>query len=259
MPYNERLGLKQNYENDFKLKSNAQNQSSSQCGLQTNWQLANTPKRQPLEPVNGEYPTVTSQAAAVLESPTKLNDLNYDCLEHIFGGFCLVDLIGIGGTCTYLQSATCRYFQTKFRKHTVFIDCERFPNYSISSGAVHQRTNIGSDIEAFMFVFGAVLSKLAIVNMCPMLQVDPERLESDAKIQRLIEKYCRNHLREISFRNCGKLTMNHAQPLEEVVKVSFDHCVLGEKLANFDYMFPKLKRLDLIDCDVRGVRRSIEK
>lgn len=219
-------------------------------------QLATTLNRQPFKPVNNGNPTATPSASTVSLPQTKLIDLNYDCLEHILRGFSLADLIDIGGTCTHLQSEVHRYFRTKYRKHTVFIDCERYPSYSISSQA---GTDKGNDIGSFMFVFGAVVSKLAIINMCPVNHVDAERMESDTVVQHLVDGYCRKNLREISFRYCGKLIMSHAKPFEEVTKVSFDHCILGEKVADFAYLFPKLRKLDLIDCIVQDVREIIEK
>lgn len=252
MPPSLRLRLKQYYENNCKDMLTAQKRSSPD-------ESPISSKRQPFKSIYGNNPITAPQPSVALEQQTNLIDLNYDCLEHIFNGFCLTDLIAVGGTCTYLQSVACRYFQSKFRKFYMFIDCDQYPCYSISKPPTFHSIDIGTDIEAFLFVFGGVLSKLTIRNMCPIRNVDPERLEHDAKIQQLIDTYCRKSLHEIKFQHCGKLTMHHAQPFEEVTKISFDRCILGDKVANFQYLFPRMRKLDLIDCDVRSVRQSIEK
>lgn len=237
MPQWERLGLKRNYERNINAEWNAQNQTSPQRKHQIKWQLDVSPKYPLLEPVNGECPS------SPLFHTVTLLDLNYDCLEHIFRGFSLTNLVNIGGTCKDLQSDARRYFQTKYRKLAVFIDCAQYPNYGISSAGIYHRVESGNDIEAFMFAFGKILSKLTITGMFAVAAKDPERLKTDAKIQYLMEEYCREDLRELSFRNCGKPTMSHSQPFEKVTKVSFDHCVLGENLANFGHLFPKMRKL----------------
>lgn len=191
---------------------------------------------------------------------TTILDVNYDCFERIFNGFTLDDLVKAGNTCTYLQSIVCSYFRSKFRKHAVIIDCDRFPVYEVTSSSlnVNYRSCTGRDLFAFLHVFKKLLFKLTIVNMYPII-IDTERLRHDTIIEKMICKYSCDTLDEIKFGNCGQQMMNQAEPFKAVTKVSLERCVLGRKGSDFGYLFPSMRRLDLIDCNVYNVRDSIAK
>lgn len=193
--------------------------------------------------------------------PLKIIDLNLDCLEHILRGFNLTDLISIGSTCIHLNDAVCRTFTLMFKKHEVFIDCNQFPRFTVrsQSNQPHQRESNGNNIETFLKVFGTEVKKLTVLNMSPIKYEDIQRVENDKNIEQLITKYCKKYLTAIQFKNCGKCSMLNAQPFEKITKVIFEQCTLSEKFSDFSYLFPGMRLLEMIDCNVTNVQNSIEK
>lgn len=215
--------------------------------------------RQPLKSIYQNPNVIINESSH--HDPTKFIDLNYDCLEHILRDMTLNDLQCVGSTCTYLQSIVCRIFNAKFRKNVVFIDCNHFPIYTVSScnSSFKLQYNKGNNVSAFLNVFGEVISNLVILNMFAISNTgDNQRFECDARINHSIVTHCRQHVIDIKFRNCGQQMMHKANPFTKVTKVLFDHCILGKDVSNFQHLFPAMRKLEIIDCNVTNVRDSIE-
>lgn len=215
-------------------------------------------QRQALQPKNGEI------AANLLPNMMKIIDLNFDCLERILRLLSFDDLVQIGRTCTVLNEAACTIFTPMFRNHEVLIDCDEFPFCKIGSRnqMKYHRFIAGIDIEAVLKVFGAVITNMTIVNMRTILEYHSfgkfHTKRTDEKIAYLISKYCGGNLLELKFKNCGIQAGTNVQPFPNVSAVSFDHCVLGEAFDTIANLFPNMRKLEIIDCDVIHGRGSIE-
>lgn len=215
----------------------------------------NKSKRQPLILVNAKND--------VVQHTTKITDLNFDCLEYIVQSFSLHDLLRFGYTCVYLKKAACTVFTLMFRNHEVQIDCEQFPNCSVVSRSklAHQRFTGGINFEELLTVFGDVITNMTIVKLRSMSKfnrLDNEQVMRDNNVEQLM-KHCRQELLVLKLKDCGKQAMVNAQPFPKLTKISFERCVLGKGMANFSHLFPCMRKLEIIDCDVASVRDSINK
>lgn len=206
----------------------------------------------------GEASLSSNQPTETIAEPLKIIDLNDFCLQRIIRLLSLQDIINVAGSCTRLQKMACVVFKLVLREHEVVIDCSQFPSYTVNARSdVLPKMFFGSDFDAFITSFGEVIKKLTITNMFPVAQRDLDRLKNDEDIEQLVTKNCRDHLCDITFKRCGTRAMNQAKPFKEVTKVSFINCAMGQKGSDFDYLFPKMRKLEMIDCDVTEVRESI--
>lgn len=250
--------------------------SLSRLKLFDTWKALNADAksgRSPLKPLNGQdervrVPLVAPSKAqdervhiplvTPSKAPLNIIDLPDDCLEQIIRGFALRDIINVAGTCVRLNKQACTIFQQLFRQHEVFIDCDCYPVYRVTSNSrfEHQRLFFGRDLANFFNRFGETIAKLTIRNMRPISAAD---LEHSEHVDQLIMKYCRKNLLEIRFETCGEQSLtNKTKPFEKVTNVTFDRCQIGSQTPSFEYLFPCMEKLTLNDCSVTNNRECIQ-
>lgn len=226
--------------------SNAQNESSSKTTSPLTIDKSTT------ERANGPENMIKSNASL------KIVDLNNYCLQRIVRILPLQDIINVAGSCKRLQAAACGIFQFLLREHEVVIDCTRYPRYTINTKSTElPQMFSGSDLVAFAAAFGKIITKLKVIHMNHVSMNDAQQMQINATIMNMLMTECVMNLRAITFLRCGEQMLKDDQRFEEVTKVTFEKCILGKNESHFQHFFPKMRKLELIDCSVRDVRDCI--
>lgn len=195
----------------------------------------------------------------------QLIDLIPDCLDYILNDLSFADLISVAGTCTFLQNIASEFFITHAKNHEVIIDCDDYPRYKVNMQSKRWPSAFnGRDFEAFIFGFKSVVEKLTIKHLFP-LRADEMRQRNDAKVESIIVKAFagKEKLSELKFDRCG-WGMLKEQTLKlksefHVESVTFEQCILRDSAFNWPNLFPNMKKLAIIDCDVSMASQCIEK
>lgn len=182
------------------------------------------------------------------EKPTKIIDLNDDCLRKIFGYLDLKHLLNVAIACEWLRPAAVDAYKRKFRKKEVVInDCNDFrPNvcgdaYEIGPPQV-RNTNISiyglKTCLLYLRCFGTSINHLTI-----------DYYKSDSKryafVHRYIDRYCTESLDCISFVRLPGTSIEFEKPFTNVRNVIVRDCDLGNQLTSCGKWIPKLRRLKL--------------
>lgn len=78
-------------------------------------------------------------------------------------------------------------------------------------------------------------------------------LKHRAQLDRIVNKYCADYVTNITFMFAPKDTMmKMKKPFSKVESVEFIGCYLTGKLADFNYCFPNMKKLEII-CDLAKI------
>ena len=71
-----------------------------------------------------------------------------------------------------------------------------------------------------------------------------DELKHRAQFDRIVNKYCAEHIIELTIMRAPKeAMMKMKKPFSKVDAVEFDNCIIAGKLADFNYCFPKMKKL----------------
>lgn len=94
----------------------------------------------------------------------------------------------------------------------------------------------------FLDCFAPSITKLKIEYS----DSEPE-LKHRAQLDRIVNKYCAEYLTDITFQRAPKdVMMKMKNPFSKVENVEFIDCHLTGKLTDFNYCFPKMKKLILL-------------
>lgn len=199
-----------------------------------------------------------SQLKINVPEPTTILKMNYDCMELIFRYLHLKDLMNVAVTCVELNSHASQYFTQTYRNGEVCIDCNQFPRFRLTYSTLHANEKfVFDDIIGFIEAFGELVPKLTIRNLFPLDNCAP-RLANDTLLQESIVKHCREHVRQMRFITCGEATMNNVLPFTKLEKVIFDGCHMGEMFSDFKNLFPNIRKLEMIDCNVTNAHECIQ-
>lgn len=171
-------------------------------------------------------------------APTKITDLNIDCLEYIFKKLDLIDLLFVADVCKYFKQAASLVYASnygkmgismfRFHKH---IDC--FIKFSLGFIMI-------SDLLICLKLlrcFGHLIPKLSM-NWIDKYQ---------EKIDEYVHEYCTGSLKEIGFdssQNVAIKSFTKSFPKVEIVK--FMNCILSSHLFDLNMWFPQMRHLEII-------------
>lgn len=172
-------------------------------------------------------------------TPTKLIDINNDCLETIFEYLNLLDLLNVANSNIHLQCAAESVFYRKFRKIDIYfypwiILVNFFHNDVIESSENHMQIKKLKTMLELLRYFGHMMQKLTI-NLS-------DRLPNREVIQ-YIKKYCSNSLTEITlYINAEDMDVSDLI-LSKVEKVKFVMCSRGLELSKYIRWFPNMREI----------------
>lgn len=75
-----------------------------------------------------------------------------------------------------------------------------------------------------------------------------DELKHRAQFDRIVNKYCAEHIVELKIVRASKVAMmKMKKPFAKVEVIVFEDCFIGGQLADFNYCFPKMKKLTIYD------------
>lgn len=174
------------------------------------------------EPSNELPPNV------VAEVPTKLTDLNFDCLLKIFRPLSKVDLMSIIDCNDNFLDAIRYIFARKFSREIFYITNNPLFNEKGESQTIK-----------YLRAFGDIIDELH-------LNYNEDYRQFDSIIENAIIENCRTSLKGIKFENAMCHTMiGITEPFEQIQEVEFISSEFGELISNLNKWFPKAHSLVL--------------
>ncbi|XP_055306308.1 uncharacterized protein LOC129570643 [Sitodiplosis mosellana] len=172
---------------------------------------------------------------------TKLTDVNFDCLEHIFKRLSLTDLLNVAESNKQLKPAADLAFKSQFGNRLIKI------NLSYKSVQWFEQNKSTPAIPwSFCFkllrCFGHLITKLKSIY--------DESRKYDATLaaefDRYVNEYCAESLVEIQFRNCkARIMEDLKKPFTNVESVCLAGVRFHNKTSELNAWFPKMRRLNL--------------
>lgn len=115
------------------------------------------------------------------------------------------------------------------RNRTIRIDAARKEITIVDMGTCNK----------FLDCFAPSIKKLKIEY-----SVSEDELKHRAQFDRILNKYCAEHIVELKITRAPKeAMMQMKKPFSNVEAVEFEDCIIAGKLADFNYCFPKMKKL----------------
>lgn len=184
-----------------------------------------------LEQTNDKRPQTPDDPNA----PTKITDLNIDCLEYIFKKFELIDLLSVADVCKYFKQAAGLVYTSNYGKMGISV-----PRFQQLDDCLIIKFNLGfimiSDLLIWLKLlrfFGHLIPKLAI--KC---------------IDEYVHEYCADSLKEIELGFSQKLALGYfTKPFPKVAVVKFMNCILSGNLFDLNMWFPQMCHLEIILCN----------
>lgn len=181
---------------------------------------------------------ITEAVAEPNSMPTKLTDVNHDCLEKVFLHLSFDDLLNIAHTNTKLIPAAEMAFASKFGKRTIILPCTS--DYQSTTYVLIFKNSINlfglKHSLRVLRCFGCFISKLVIVK-------DYHHYD---KIILYANRYSSESLTEITFRNItGDILKHFDKPFSKVKMVFFNRCALMGRLPTLSNWFPNMNSLML--------------
>lgn len=160
--------------------------------------------------------------------PTKLSDLNFDCLLKILMPLSKTDLMTLI-VCSDIFLDAARYiFERKFSKEIFHISNNPLLNEQGQSQTIK-----------YLRAFGDIILSL-------LLEYDEDFRQFDRSIECAIIENCRTTLKRITFANAmGNAMIGITEPFEQIREVKFVSSKFGELIANFSKWFPAAHSLRL--------------
>lgn len=163
----------------------------------------------------------------------KITDLNADCLEEIFDHLCPSDLLSVADTCTRIRKVAGLVFIRKCgNERSIHIDNERIqcgwfnPLPSVHMDTTHQ----------FLRCFGHLILKI---------NFNCYEQSRSSGIFRYINEYCAETLTSLSVSALEEYIFDDiSKPFTKLKFLSFNGCMLGGNLTNFNKWFPQMEELE---------------
>lgn len=174
-------------------------------------------------------PGQSNEVAAVEdEIPTKLSDLNFDCLLKIFMPLSKAELMSTIECNEHFWYPVRYIFEKKYSTEILHI-----------SNNPHFNEEGESETIKYLKVFGDIITSLH-------LNYDENYRQFDILIESAIIKYCRTTLKRITFENAMRHAMIEiTEPFEQMQKVKLVGSEFGELISNFTKWFPEAHSLVL--------------
>ncbi|XP_055303234.1 uncharacterized protein LOC129568917 [Sitodiplosis mosellana] len=178
-------------------------------------------------------------------STTKIIDVNYDCLEHIFKDFEFIDLFNVVDSNKHLVAVAGQIFKRKYHEFTVDIGIS---NCVANDGYFTLLTDciwVTDRTAALKFLrhFGHAITKLKIA----CFSTDDTFF---TQLHRYVHEYCSETLIEISFYYMIEFVLSSIEkPFPNVESVSFKCVKLNDNLWQLNRLFPNMRRLTLHAMD----------
>lgn len=169
--------------------------------------------------------------------PTKLSDLNFDCLLKILMPLSKTDLMTIIVCSDNFLDAARYIFERKFSKE----------QFHVSNNPLFNEQGESQTIK-YLRAFGDKIFSLH-------LEYDEDFRQFDQSIEWAIIENCRTSLKRITFVNAmGYAMIGITEPFEQIREVEFVGSEFGELIANFGKWFPTAHSLGL----KRQIRQTSE-
>lgn len=163
-----------------------------------------------------------------VEIPTKLSDLNFDCLLKIFMPLTKMDLMSLIDCNDNFSNAIRYIFEKKFSNEI----------FHISNNPLFNDTGESQTIK-YLKTFGDIIISLH-------LNYNEDYRQFDILIENAIIDNCRTSLKRIKFENAmGRAMIEIREPFEQIREVEFVSSEFGELISNFSKWFPKAHSLAL--------------
>lgn len=185
--------------------------------------------------------------------PTKIIDLNDDCLEKVFNHLDVVEnLFNVAAANGFLVPAAAIVYKRKFGAKSVAMNayddlrtvrtrCIKPVVSEDVSGVVH--VNGLKTCLQYLRLFGSSIP-------CLLISDNGLNRKRCQYVVDYVTKYCAGNLASITLRGLAKCSMPHfAKPFENVTKINFENCDLGKHLPSFAELCPNIRILSL--CGVR--------
>lgn len=174
------------------------------------------------------------------DDPLQLNDINNDCLRHIFEFLSLYDLIGMAEIDNQFIFAAAEAFSRCHREKRFVAVATSQPNHELFRFGSSRMC--GPQAMAGIHHFGARIINLS-ANFDAFRSIAPaNRYPIDMEIM----KHCTDSLKTLEVRFCnGTHFENIDKPFEKVENLVFNCCTVGVKFAQLNKWFPNLVQLKL--------------
>lgn len=181
---------------------------------------------QSIEPANPEHQIDNNQPEPTEPSatPTKLTDVNIDCLQHIFNYLNLRDLLTIADANKSLRLAADEIFSRNYRKKTIFLRIMFARSIDLLEIS-DQKIEINDLKRSLQLIrcFGHLISKLEYDYS---IDTFPKRR---SEVDAYINEYCAQSLIQIEFFTITEQVFEHLKTsFENVKSVGFNYCTLGK-------------------------------
>lgn len=175
-------------------------------------------------------------------SDTKIEDLHYDCLEHILDELDFVDLIKFTSLCKYFRTIGNKKFLQSFGQKTICIQYTKYGArklYSISKDKINV-------YDSDLCVLACKNIGKSITNIC----IDYKPSKQSGKwtgIIRALSGECFKHLERIQLIACPIFLMDEiCQPMQMVTTVDIRFCNLSARILDVSKCFPSVIQLRLV-------------
>lgn len=184
----------------------------------------------------------TEDESTTEELPTKITDLNEDCLVKIFGYLDIKHLLNVAIANIWLRPAAAEVYKTKFGKKVVHLRDFTCNHFQRTRGNAHTIFVYGlKTCLLYLRCFGS-----SINNLCMDFVLLNGKYKPYEHVHHYINTYCVKSLNEIKFLRMPKISVDQfVKPFEKVRCVTVDRSDLGELLPQFATWFPNLRHLKL--------------
>lgn len=170
--------------------------------------------------------------------PTKITDINNDCLEHIFNYLSLIDLLNVADASKCFKQGVNLSFTAKYGSKKLKLQgIEPSPHQSYEVDDYKICISNLTTCLKFIRSFGHTIDELHI-NYIGIGRIHC------AEVDRYINEYCAETLEFIEIYRAKPYSMNKLKKrFSKVTHVEFENCNLGPQVTNFNEWFPQMSSL----------------